>query len=91
VHAQKSPQARCRRLGGVADWQEEQKPSRDKIAICDAKTDATYVEAEKYFSARALTDILYVVGSYMFLSRLIRTGGIPLDQKPAEVPPCFFK
>ena len=54
-------------------------------------TDATYAEAEKYFSPRALTEILYVVGSYMLLSRLVRTGDIPLDVKPAEVPPDFFK
>lgn len=54
-------------------------------------TDATYAEAEKYFSPRALTEILYVVGSYMLLSRLVRTGGIPLDEKPAEVPPGSFK
>lgn len=56
-----------------------------------AVTNATYAEAEKHFSSRALTEILYVVGSYMFLSRLVRTGGIPLDDRPAEVPPGFFK
>jgi len=54
-------------------------------------SDATYAEAEKHFSPRALTEILYVVCSYMFLSRLIRTGGIPLDEKPAEVPPGALK
>jgi alkylhydroperoxidase family enzyme len=54
-------------------------------------SDATYEEAEKHFSPRALTEILYVVGSYMLLSRLVRTGGIPLDDKPAEVPPGILK
>ncbi len=54
-------------------------------------TDAAYAEAEKYFSPRALTEILYVVGSYMFLSRLIRTGRVPLDERPAEVPPGVLK
>jgi hypothetical protein len=27
----------------------------------------------------------------MFLCRLARTGGIPLDERPAEVPPGFLK
>jgi alkylhydroperoxidase family enzyme len=54
-------------------------------------TDATYAEADKYFSPRALTEVLFVVGSYMFLSRLVRTGGVPLDEKPAEVPPGALK
>jgi alkylhydroperoxidase family enzyme len=54
-------------------------------------TDTTYAEAEKNFSPRALTEILYVVGSYMLLSRLIRTGGVPLDEKPAGVPPGALK
>jgi carboxypeptidase C (cathepsin A) len=52
-------------------------------------TDPTYVEAEKHFSPRALTEMVYVVGSYMFLARLIRTGRIPLDEDPAEVPQGF--
>ncbi len=54
-------------------------------------TDRSLNEALKHFSSRALTEILYVIGSYMFLSRLIRTGRIPLDENPAEVPDGFFK
>jgi alkylhydroperoxidase family enzyme len=54
-------------------------------------TDATYAEAAKHFSPRALTEVLFVVGSYMFLSRLVRTGGVPLDEKPAEVPSGALK
>ena len=53
-------------------------------------TDRALIEAEKHFSPRALTEILYVIGSYMFLSRLIRTGRIPLDEHPAEVPSGYF-
>jgi alkylhydroperoxidase family enzyme len=53
-------------------------------------TDVTYAEAVKYFSPRAITEMLYVVGSYMFLARLIRTGRVPLDAQPAEVPNGFF-
>ena len=64
--------------------------SREALEMIEV-TNATYAEAEKYFSPRALTEILYVVGAYMFLCRLVRTGGIPLDEKPAEVPPGFFK
>lgn len=54
-------------------------------------SDATYAETEKHFSARAITEMLYVVGSYMFLARLIRTGHVPLDEQPAEVPNGFFE
>lgn len=54
-------------------------------------SDATFDEARKHFSSRALTEILYVVGTYMFLSRVIRTGRIPLDERPAQVPPGFFR
>ncbi len=53
-------------------------------------SDESLSEAKKYFSPRALTEILYVVGSYMFLSRLIRTGRISLDEAPAEVPKGSF-
>jgi alkylhydroperoxidase family enzyme len=63
--------------------------AKETVEIIEV-TEATYVEAEKHFSARALAEILYVVGSYMFLSRFVRTGGIPLDERPAEVPHGFF-
>jgi len=53
-------------------------------------SDPTYIEAEQHFSARELTEMLYVVGSYMFLARLVRTGRIPLDKEPAQVPDGFF-
>jgi alkylhydroperoxidase family enzyme len=53
--------------------------------------DAVYKSAARHFSPRALTEILYVVGSYMFLSRLIRSGGVPLDERPAEVPAELLK
>ncbi len=50
-------------------------------------TDATYSTAEKHFSSRELTELLYVIGSYMFLCRLARTGRVPLDETPANLPP----
>jgi hypothetical protein len=49
-------------------------------------TDHTYQAAQQYFSDRALTEILYVVGTYMFISRVIRTGHVPLDPEPAPSP-----
>jgi hypothetical protein len=38
-----------------------------------------------------LFDQVVVVGSYMFLSRIVRSGCIPLDEKSAEVPLGYFK
>jgi alkylhydroperoxidase family enzyme len=49
-------------------------------------TDHTYEAAQRHFSDRALTEILYVVGTYMFVSRVIRTGHVPLDPEPAPSP-----
>jgi alkylhydroperoxidase family enzyme len=49
-------------------------------------TDQTYQVAKQHFSDRALTEILYVVGTYMFVSRVIRTGRVPLDDEPAPSP-----
>jgi alkylhydroperoxidase family enzyme len=49
-------------------------------------TEETYTAARKYFSDRALTEMLYVIGTYMFVVRMVRTGRIPLDDKPAPSP-----
>jgi hypothetical protein len=49
-------------------------------------TDRTYEAAKRHFSDRALTEILYVVGSYMLVARVLRTGHVPLDDKPVPVP-----
>jgi len=49
-------------------------------------TDQTYDAAKKHFSDRALTEILYVIGTYMLIARVIRTGRVPLDDKPAASP-----
>jgi len=49
-------------------------------------TDQTYDAAKKHFSDRALTEILYVIGTYMLIARVIRTGRVPLDEKPAASP-----
>jgi alkylhydroperoxidase family enzyme len=46
-------------------------------------SDEVYAEASRFFSPRALTEILYVVGTYMLLARVARTGRVPLDETPA--------
>ena len=50
-------------------------------------TDATYAETKRHFGDRAITEMLYVIGTYMFISRLARTGRVKLDDKPADAPP----
>ena len=49
-------------------------------------TDGTYNAAKKHFSDRALTEILFVIGTYMLIARVIRTGRVPMDAKPAASP-----
>src|SRR6204780_18947 len=46
-------------------------------------SDEVYAEATRFFSARAITELLYVVGTYMLLARVARTGRVPLDETPA--------
>jgi alkylhydroperoxidase family enzyme len=46
-------------------------------------SDEVYAEASRFFGPRALTEILYVVGTYMLLARVARTGRVPLDEAPA--------
>jgi alkylhydroperoxidase family enzyme len=49
-------------------------------------TDHTYDAVKKHFSDRAITEMFYVIGTYMMLARVLRTGRIPLDNKPADSP-----
>jgi alkylhydroperoxidase family enzyme len=58
----------------------------DEVVQLIEATDQTYDAAKKHFSDRALTEILYVIGTYMFIARVIRTGRVPLDDKPAPSP-----
>jgi len=46
-------------------------------------SDEVYAEASRFFGPRALIEILYVVGTYMLLARVARTGRVPLDEAPA--------
>ena len=58
----------------------------DEVMDLIEVTDQTYETAKRHFSDRALTEILYVVGTYMFVSRVIRTGHVPLDAEPGPSP-----
>ena len=49
-------------------------------------TDATYTAVKKNFSDRAITEMLYVIGTYMLVVRVLRTGRIPLDDRPTDSP-----
>jgi alkylhydroperoxidase family enzyme len=58
----------------------------DEVVRLVEATDLTYHTARKYFSDRALTEMLYVIGTYMFVARLVRSGRIPLDAQTAPSP-----
>jgi alkylhydroperoxidase family enzyme len=58
----------------------------DEVMDLIEVTAQTYQAAKQHFSDQALTEILYVVGTYMFVSRVIRTGHVPLDDQPAPSP-----
>ena len=58
----------------------------DEVMQLIEATDQTYDAAKKHFSDRALTEILYVIGTYMLIARVIRTGRVPLDDEPAPSP-----
>ena len=49
-------------------------------------TDETYDAVKKNFSDRTITEMLYVIGTYMLVVRVLRTGRVPLDDKPADSP-----
>jgi alkylhydroperoxidase family enzyme len=49
-------------------------------------TDHTYDAVKKHFSDRAITEMFYVIGTYMMVARVLRTGRIPLDDQPADSP-----
>jgi alkylhydroperoxidase family enzyme len=46
-------------------------------------SDGVYSEAARFFSPEAITELIYVVGTYMLLARFARTGRVPLDDTPA--------
>jgi hypothetical protein len=42
-------------------------------------TFATFAQARRFFSDRAIAETLYVVGAYMFVARIARTARVPAD------------
>ena len=58
----------------------------DEVVRLVEATDPTYQAARKHFSDRALTEMIYVIGTYMFVARLVRSGRIPLDAQTAPSP-----
>ena len=49
-------------------------------------TNRSFNAMKKHFSDRAIVEMLYVIGTYMMVARILRTGRIPLDEKPADSP-----
>ena len=58
----------------------------DEVVFMVETTDASYGRAKQYFTDRALTEMLFVIGNYMLVARVIRTGRVPLDEKPPPSP-----
>lgn len=56
--------------------------AREALELIEV-SDEVYAEASCFFSPQALTELLYVVGTYMLLARVARTGRVPLDATPA--------
>lgn len=52
-------------------------------------SDLVYVKALRFFGPQAITELIYVIGTYMMLARIARTGRVPLDEMPAD--PSKFK
>jgi alkylhydroperoxidase family enzyme len=46
-------------------------------------SDEVYTEASRFITPQAITELLCVVGTYMLLARIARTGRVPLDATPA--------
>jgi alkylhydroperoxidase family enzyme len=58
----------------------------DEVMDLIAATDRTYEGVKRHFSDQAITEMLYVIGTYMLVARLLRTGRIPLDDNIADPP-----
>jgi alkylhydroperoxidase family enzyme len=58
----------------------------DEVMDLIEATDETYAAVKNNFSDRAITEMLYVIGTYMLVVRVLRTGRVPLDDEPAASP-----
>jgi alkylhydroperoxidase family enzyme len=54
----------------------------DEVMDLIEATDETYAAVKKNFSDRAITEMLYVIGTYMLVVRVLRTGRIPWTMSP---------
>jgi alkylhydroperoxidase family enzyme len=54
-------------------------------------TDLTFERAKQFFSDRALAEMLYVVGAYMFVARIARTARVPLDEVDPESAQAYLQ
>ncbi|MFI6302870.1 carboxymuconolactone decarboxylase family protein [Amycolatopsis thailandensis] len=48
--------------------------------------DSVYAAAAGEMSARAIAELLFVVGTYMLICRFARSGRVPLDKEPGPSP-----
>ena len=58
----------------------------DEVMDLIEATDETYAAVKKNFSDRAITEMLYVIGTYMLVVRVLPTGRVPLDDEPSASP-----
>ena len=58
----------------------------DEVMDLVEATPATTAALRAQVSDRVVTEMLYVIGTYMLVSRLARTGRVPLDAEPAASP-----
>ena len=49
-------------------------------------TDETYAAMKMNVFGRAITEMLYLIGTYILVVRVLRTGRVPLDDEPAASP-----
>lgn len=43
-------------------------------------TDAAFAQTKRFFSDRAIAEMIYVVGAYMFVARIARSSRVPADE-----------
>ena len=58
----------------------------DEVMVRAEATPATTASLRAQVSDRVVTEMLCVIGTYMFVARLARTGRVPLDAQPAASP-----
>ena len=49
-------------------------------------SEAIRTQMFEHFSPRAVLEAIYIIGTYMFVVRVVRNGRVPLDEHPAASP-----